>query len=120
MFVLFVILFLFISIVVVCQKFKVKNDYLLCGGVIFLIIVMVLTEFRLFGFQFISLYFGFYVLGYMLNRYKIKIPAACVIVLGILWIAMAIFWRMHAVPTPLQWASSYIPASLLTYGIGIL
>ena len=94
----------------------VNSDYLLSGGVILLIIVMVLTEFRLFGFQFISLYFGFYILGYMLNKYKVKIPATCVTILGVLWMTMALFWRMHAVPAPLQWATSYIPASLLTYG----
>lgn len=115
-FVLFVILLLFISITTICQKLRVKNDYLLWGGVILLIIAMVLTEFRLLGFQFISLYFGFYVLGYMLNKYKIKMPITIVIVLGLLWISMALFWRMHAVPVPLQWATSYIPASLLTYG----
>lgn len=115
-FVLFVILFIFTLIDVICQKLCFKNDYLLWGGVILLVIVMVLTEFRLFGFQFISLYFGFYVLGYMLNKYKIKIPVTCVTVLGVLWLAMALFWRMHAVPAPLQWATSYIPASLLTYG----
>lgn len=115
-YVLFVILFLFTLIVVICQNLSLKNDYLLCGGAISLVIVMVLTEFRLFGFQFISLYFGFYVLGYMLNKYKVKIPATCVTVFGVLWMTMALFWRMHAVPAPLQWATSYIPASLLTYG----
>ena len=114
-FVLFVILVLFTLTVVICQKLELKNDYLLWGVVILLVIVMVLTELRLFGFQFISLYFGFYVLGYMLNKYKVKISATYVTVLGVLWIAMAIFWRMHAVPAPLQWAASYIPASLLTY-----
>lgn len=51
----------------------------------------------------------------MLNKYKIKMSTSYVIVLGILWMGMAIFWRMHAVPAPLQWATSYIPASLLTY-----
>lgn len=115
-YVLFVILFLFISIVVICQKNGMKNDYLLLGGVLLLIFVMVLTEFRLFGFQFISLYFGFYVLGYMLNKFNVKISKSHAIVLGNLWIVMAIFWRMHALPVPLQWASSYISASLLTYG----
>ena len=114
-YVLFVILFLFTLIVVICQNLSLKNDYMLWGGGISLVIVMVLTEFRLFGFQFISLYFGFYVLGYMLNKYKVKIPATCVTVLGVLWMTMALFWRMHAVPAPLQWATSYFPASLLTY-----
>ena len=51
----------------------------------------------------------------MLNKYKVKIPATCVTVFGVLWMTMALFWRMHAVPAPLQWATSYIPASLLTY-----
>ena len=115
-YVLFVVLFLFTSISVVSQKIKMKNDYLCWLGVILLIITMVFTEFRLFGFQFISLYFGFYVLGYTLNKYNVKFSSSIVMVLGILWMAMALFWSMHSVPAPLQWASAYIPSSLLTYG----
>lgn len=77
---------------------------------------MVLTEYRLFGFQFISLYFGFYVLGYLLRKYSIQFALTHIIVLGVIWFALALFWRMHAVPAPFQWASNYIPSSLITYG----
>ena len=77
---------------------------------------MVVTEFRLLGFQFISLYFGFYVLGYWLRKYNVQFLPAYVISLGIIWLFLALFWRMHAVPAPFQWASSYIPSSLITYG----
>lgn len=34
---------------------------------------------------------------------------------GILWFGLALFWRMHNVPLPLQWVP-YLPASLLSYG----
>lgn len=77
---------------------------------------MVLTEFRSFGFQFISLYFGFYVLGYTLNKYKVKFQSSYIMALGILWLILSLFWRMHDIPTPVQWACKYIPSSLITYG----
>ena len=86
------------------------------GGVIFLIIVMVVTEFRYFGFQFISFYFGFYVIGYYLRNYNIKFSLRNVIVLGLAWFCLALFWRMKTVPSPLHWAEAFFPSSLITYG----
>lgn len=115
-YVLFVILSLFILSIQFSNKKGVKSDIVLASEVIFLILVMVITEFRLLGFQFISLYFGFYVLGYWLRKYKVQFLSTYVISLGIIWLFLAIFWRMHTVPVHLQWASDYIPSSLITYG----
>ena len=77
---------------------------------------MVVTEFRLLGFQFISFYFGFYVLGYFLRKYKIQFSLIQITTFGLLWFCLALFWRMHAVPVPLQWAEAFFPSSLITYG----
>ena len=115
-YVLFIILSLFIILIQISKRINFKSDIMLLGGVILLILVMVIAEFRLLGFQFISLYFGFYVLGYWLRKYNVQFLPAYVILLGIIWLFLAIFWRMHSVPAPLQWASNYIPSSLITYG----
>lgn len=114
-YVLYVILSLFIFIIYFSKRIGVKSDIMLAGGVILLILIMVITEFRLLGFQFISLYFGFYVLGYWLRKYKVQFLPVYVIWLGIIWFSLAMFWRMHVVPVPFQWASDLIPSSLITY-----
>ena len=77
---------------------------------------MIVTEFRLLGYQFISLYFGFYVFGYLIRKYRIKFKLSHIIVLGGIWLCLALFWRMHAVPSPLHWAQTYFPSTLITYG----
>lgn len=115
-YVLFVILSIFIFIVQFSKRLGAKSEYMLWGGVIFLIIVMVVTEFRYFGFQFISFYFGFYVIGYYLRNYNIKFSLRNVIVLGLAWFCLALFWRMKTVPSPLHWAEAFFPSSLITYG----
>ena len=115
-YVLFVILSLFIFIVQFSNRLGVKADIMLSGGVISLILIMIVTEFRVFGFQFISLYFGFYVLGYWLRKYKVKFSLTGVFTLGLVWFCLALFWNMHAVPAPLQWTGAFIPSSLIIYG----
>ena len=115
-YVLFIILSVFFLMVTISKKMGLNDNCLLLGWVILLILVMVVTEFRLFGFQFISLYFGFYVLGYLLRKYWIQFALSHIVILGVIWLVLAFFWRMHAVPASLQWATSYIPSSLLTYG----
>lgn len=115
-YVLFIILSIFMLIMSFSKKTGLNSDYLLVGGVTLLILIMVITEFRLLGFQFISLYFGFYVLGYMLRKYKIQFSLFSCIILGIIWFCFALFWRMHTVPFPLQCAQTFLPPSLITYG----
>ena len=115
-FVLFVIFSIFIFLVQFSKRLGAKSEYMLWGGVIFLITTMVVTEFRKFGFQFISFYFGFYVIGYFLRNYNIKFSLRNVIVLGLAWFCLALFWRMKTVPSPLHWAETFLPSSLITYG----
>jgi fucose 4-O-acetylase-like acetyltransferase len=90
------------------------KDTCLLLTISFLILVMVITEFRLFGFQFFALYFGFYVYGYWIRKFSIKFNTIWIVSLGVLWFSLALFWRMHEVPAPLA-KISFIPASLLTY-----
>lgn len=114
-YVLFVIIFLFITLVIIANKCAVNPDKFLLWGGVLLIFVMMVTEFRLLGFQFISYYFGFYVLGYLLRKYNIVFSAKAVILLGLVWFSLAVFWKMHAVPVPLKCLATFIPSSLLNY-----
>ena len=120
-YVLFVINLLFL-IVNSLGKIIHNQDIALSIGILSLVLIMVVTEFRFYVFQFISLYFGFYVLGYWLKKYSFQfIPKigshlfnVVICVLGLVWFALAIFWKMHEVPTPLQ-SFDFLPASILTY-----
>ena len=114
LYVLFVIIVINELLLFLSDKLKKNPDYCLLMGVIILIILMVLTELRYLGFQFISLYFGFYVLGRFLNKYHITFHWKIVTILGVLWLTLAIFWRMHEIPVPLKFLT-VIPDSLIIY-----
>lgn len=90
------------------------SDLLLLFTVILLAVIMVITEYRLFGFQFLALYFGFYVSGYLVRKWNVNFKINWIFLLGGAWLILAFFWRKHEVPLPLQ-GLTFIPASLLTY-----
>lgn len=96
------------------KQFSNPNDILLLFMIISLIVIMVITEFRLFGFQFFALYFGFYVYGYWARKFKIRLNKTGTIFMGIGWIILAFYWRCHDVPRPLT-NITVIPSSILTY-----
>ena len=82
-----------------------------------IILVMVLGDIRILGFQFISYYFVFYIIGYYCNKYnKLLITNNIwfVIFCGVVWLSMASFWNMHKLPFFLE-EIPYIPKSLLLY-----
>lgn len=76
--------------------------------------MMVVTDFRLFGFQFFALYFGFYIYGYWLRKFEVHLNYVWIIIFGVIWFMLALFWRMHAIPEPLR-KITFLPSSLLIY-----
>ena len=90
------------------------EDLCLLLVILALILVMVVFDYRLYGFQFFALYFGFFVYGYWLRKFDINLKAWTVFLLGTLWLIFALFWRKHEVPLPLV-NVSFVPASILTY-----
>lgn len=98
------------------EKVKLKQEVLIIILCLILAGVMVVLEFRLFGFQYISYYFLFYVLGYYLHKYKEKFDTKNVVVmwvLGVCWFGLAWFWQMHEIPVFLKWAP--LPESIIQY-----
>ncbi len=77
---------------------------------------MVLFEIRVLGFQFIAYYFIIYSLGYFLHKYYDKVITQNTFVLLLLvisWGVLAWFWKMHELPSWLQFIP--LPSSLLQY-----
>ena len=118
LFVMFFIIVLFIVIHNITPKkdwnLIAYKDISLLVAIISLILLMVATEFRYFGFQFFALYFGFYVYGYWLKKFEVNFKTSWVVTIGIIWFVLALFWRMHEVPLPLK-TITFVPSSLLTY-----
>ena len=85
----------------IALKFR-RNDVFIIGGFCFVfLLLMVLAEIRICGFQFIAYYFIFYSIGYCLHKYKIKILSywLTLALLGLIWLFMAWGWNMHELPS---------------------
>lgn len=86
----------------IANKLSINNIFIVSGGTLLLLAIMVLLELRLFGFQFIAFYFFFYALGFFVRKYDIKLSRGVSVVIGLLWFITAIFWHGHEVPAPLR------------------
>lgn len=116
----FIILFFHIadsvSIFLMC-----KQEYVVVAFAGLFILLMVVFDFRLFGFQFIALYFLFYSLGFYLRKYSTEFfkNRIFIVLLFILWFVGASFWKMHDLPFFLKMIT-FVPNSLMLYFYRIL
>lgn len=112
--VLFIIITLFFIGDWLSELLHLKQEYVIAALALLLATVMVLFNIRLFGFQFISYYFLFYLTGYYINKYSLIInKSSNIIVLLIVWAILAWFWNMHKLPFFLS--SVPLPESILQY-----
>lgn len=100
----------------IAEKLKVKQEVIIIGMCLLFVILMVVADVRILGYQFFAYYFLFYVMGYYLHKYSNLITSknGVLIILTVLWAVMAWFWKMHEVPSIL--ASVPLPKVLLQYG----
>ncbi len=113
--VLFFINVLFMVSRLIADKLRISEEIAIFSMAFCLIIFMVTSNFRLFGFQFISYYFLFYVLGYLMSKYNIlsRINFTFWLFLFLLWLVLAWNWNMHKLPV---WVNiSFIPSSILQF-----
>lgn len=114
--VLFFITWLFMSGEWLAQKLRVRQEGVELCICILLIVVMVIFEPRILGFQFIAYYFLFYTLGYYLHKYQEKLmfdKLALIIPLSGCWFILAWFWNMHELPLFLKGIP--MPSTILLY-----
>ena len=99
----------------ISEKIKIKEDIAIISMSILLIAVMLVTNFRLLGFQFISYYYLFFMLGYMIRKYKPSINQRSIVYVFffILWCLLAWNWNMHTLPLCLH--ISIIPESIMQF-----
>lgn len=104
----------------VARRLNQHEMVTISGLCVLLLGVMVVAEFRMFGFQFIAYYFLFYTLGYCLHKYEAAslIQALrsryALIILTALWAFLAWGWTMHGLPS---WIPTipHVPSALLQY-----
>lgn len=113
---LFWIYLLFTILQQISSRIKISETALVVSFGFVLMIVMSLSEARLFGIQFITYYFLFYSLGYIIHRFDILhyINIIITTVLFFIWLFMAWYWNMHSLPC---WMPKVpiIPISILQY-----
>ena len=98
------------------QKLKIKHEIVIGVIALLLVGIMVVLDFRMFGFQFIAYYFMFYAFGYYCNKYK-KLLTSNKVVMGtlfVIWILMGSFWNMHELTFFLN-DIPFVPSALLQY-----
>lgn len=98
---LFFIFFFFASARWLAQRMNINDAIMIILMGALLIAVMMLTQFRKFGFQFISFHYLFFTLGYFIHRYpslqtknQIKLTA-----LFLSWSVLAWYWKIHELPS---------------------
>lgn len=113
--VLFWISFIFKGTQLLSRLFKINENILIIFACLLLIGLMVLTDTRVFGFQFISYYFLFFSVGYFVHKWNLAdMKSFIVMLLVVLWAILGWFWSMHSLPSWFPHVK-HIPASLLQY-----
>lgn len=113
--VLFWISLLFTSAQRIAWKFNINEAYTLTFICLSLFCVMVGINWRMFGFQFISYYFIFYLLGYLVHKYNIRVESTLsLLIMAVVWFVLAWHWKMHCLPTWMP-AIPHAPTTLLQY-----
>lgn len=84
----------------IAMKLNIKQELIIAAISLFLILLMIVFDIRMFGFQFIAYYFLFFSVGYYINKYPriITKKTALLLVAFVIWFAMAWFWDMHRLP----------------------
>lgn len=118
-YVLFFITMLMMLFNALAMSLNINSIYVIGGGNLLLISLMVLFGWRSFGFQFIAFYFFFYALGFFIKRFDIRFSFSWSIILGVCWLITAVFWHGHEVPKPLL-GLTMIPSSILINGYRFL
>ena len=118
--VLFIINVLFVFGCWLSDRTGINQELVIAGEAIVLVLIMVLLNIRVFGFQFIAYYFLFYAIGYYLHKYQQKIVTKNPWVLALLflcWCVLAWFWKMHGFPpgTITQYLYRFVTALLAVY-----
>lgn len=115
--VLFFINVFFVIGIWISERIHVKQELTILFICVLLVVIMLMFEPRLFGFQFIAYYFLFYTIGFYLHKYADKIIRSnwfYVAPLAFCWCILAWFWQMHELPVWLK--SLPFPEALLQYG----
>lgn len=100
----------------ISQKLRLKQELVIGSVALLLVGIMVVLNFRMFGFQFIAYYFMFYAFGYYCNKYRNLLTSKknVWLVLFMVWLVMGSFWNMHELPFFLR-GVPFVPSALLQY-----
>lgn len=92
-----------------------KQEFIVVVICAALVLMMTAFDIRVLGLQYISYYFMFYGIGYYLHKYERLITKNKVMltIMFLMWVVMAWFWDMHALPSFL--ARIPLPGAVVQY-----
>jgi fucose 4-O-acetylase-like acetyltransferase len=113
---LFWIFCLFELTIILSNRLDIPEIWIVISIGILLMMVMVVLDIRVLGFQFISYYYLFYAIGYFYRKYeKFQIEDKKTISLIIVtWAFLAYSWDMHELPNWIP-QTTILPSSILQY-----
>lgn len=113
---LFWIYVIFVKIRSVASRLNLNEECFSIVSCLALMLIMVILDFRLFGFQFISYYFLFYYFGFVFHKYNFQLffSKFLIVIMVALWAILGWFWSMHSLP---EWMPKFpfIPISVTQY-----
>lgn len=114
--VLYIISIIFYLLNWLSKKTKVYQEIYVIVVALLMVVLMILKEIRIFGFQFIAYYFLFFALGYYMNKYEHFFIKNTWLISGlfVFWFFLASFWNMHSVPCYLS-NVCFLPTTVINY-----
>lgn len=112
---LFWISMLFEGVRYLTNKLSIDIVWGLIPTMLLFVFIMVFLNVNYFGIQFVGYYFIFYVLGFFICRYNsFRIHGFLLCLCTLSWFVLALFWKMHSIPT---WIPSIpmVPNSIIQY-----
>jgi fucose 4-O-acetylase-like acetyltransferase len=100
--VLFFIYVIFLSLSKIADKLRFNKTFVLAAVALVLYVTYLFSNFRYFGFQFISWYFMFFIIGFLHNQYNSlinKYSKYLFVVSMIIFPILAYHWQMKIPPT---------------------
>lgn len=97
------------------ERIRVNQALIIGFMCLLFVLIMVVTELRILGYQFFSFYFMFYSMGYFLHKYGKFVPQnkLMIFLLTISWGFLGWYWKMSETPSVV--ASVNLPSTLVLY-----
>lgn len=86
---------------IICEKFKIKEEYAtIVIAMILICCQMMMHDPKLFGYEYIAYYYIYFMVGYFARKYSnyLSLKSYVALIIFVLWVVMACFWTPNGLP----------------------